>query len=102
MQFTFQVRNPNKYKIKNTKSWLKKLRYFLHWKRFDNDEECFLFHLKGTLMQIWKSANTLVFLLKEYVEDFTLKQLLHFDICTREICEKFVYKHSETIEYMKN
>ena len=28
--------------------------------------------------------------------------LLHFEICTRETCEKFVYKHSEIIEYVKN
>ena len=32
----------------------------------------------------------------------TLNCLLLFEICTREICEKFVYKHSETIEYVKN
>ena len=31
-----------------------------------------------------------------------LKHLLRFEICTREICEKFVYKHLETIEYIKN
>ena len=36
------------------------------------------------------------------MEDFTLKYLLLFEICPREICEKFVYKHSETIEYVKN
>ena len=30
-------------------------------------------------------------------EDFTLKKLLRFEICAREICEKFVSKHSETI-----
>ena len=30
------------------------------------------------------------------------KHLLIFEICTCEICEKFVYKHSETIEYVKN
>ena len=29
-------------------------------------------------------------------------RLLIFEIFTREICEKFVYKHSETIEYVKN
>ena len=34
-----------------------------------------------------------------YVEDFTLKYLLLSEICAREICEKFAYKHSETIEY---
>ena len=31
-----------------------------------------------------------------------LKHLLLSEICAREICEKFVYKHSETIEYVKN
>ena len=46
-------------------------------------------------MQIWKSANIFVFVWKQYVEDFTLKQIF-------EIYEKFVYKHSETIEYVKN
>ena len=39
--------------------------------------------------------------MKIYVEDFA-KHLLPFEICAREICEKFVYKHSETIEYVKN
>ena len=28
--------------------------------------------------------------------------LLLFDICTQKICEKFVYKHSGTIECVKN
>ena len=36
------------------------------------------------------------------IEDFTLKHLLRSEICEREICEKFDYKHSETIEYVKN
>ena len=26
---------------------------------------------------------------------------MSFEICAREICEMFVYKHSETIEYIK-
>ena len=30
-----------------------------------------------------------------------LKHLLRFEICAREICEKFVYKHSETIDTLK-
>ena len=30
---------------------------------------------KGTLMQIWKSANIFVFVWKQYVEDFTSKYL---------------------------
>ena len=53
-------------------------------------------------MQTWKSANIFVFIWKQYVEDFTLKQLLLFEICALEECEKPVYKHSETIEYVKN
>ena len=60
------------------------------------------FWVKGTLMQIWKSVNIFVFIWKKYAEDFTLKHLLLFEICAREICEKFVYKHSETMKYVKN
>ena len=37
----------------------------------------------------------------KYAENFTLKHLLLFEICTREICEKFVYKHLETTEYVR-
>ena len=36
------------------------------------------------------------------LKDLTLKHLLLFEKCAREICEKFVYKHSEIIEYVKN
>ena len=39
---------------------------------------------------------------KEYVEDFTLRYPLRFEICAREICEKFVHKYSETIEHVEN
>ena len=53
-------------------------------------------------MQIWKSVNIFVFKRKYYVENFTLKHLLLYEICAREICEKSVYKHTETIEYVKN
>ena len=52
-------------------------------------------------MQIWKSANIFAFIWK-YVEDFTLKHLLIFEIGAHEICENFVYKYSETIKYVKN
>ena len=45
---------------------------------------------KGTLMQIWKYANIFVFIRKQYVENFTSKHLLLFEICAREICERFV------------
>ena len=58
-------------------------------------------NFKGTLMHIWKSANIFVFIWK-YAKDFTFKHLLLSEICAREIYEKFVYKHSETIEYVKN
>ena len=44
-----------------------------------------------------KSANIFVFIWKYYVGNFTLEHLLLF-----EICEKFVYKHTETIEYVSN
>ena len=53
-------------------------------------------------MQIWKSANIFGFIWKYYVEDFTLKYFLLFEIYALEMPEKFVYKHSETIEYVKN
>ena len=53
-------------------------------------------------MQIWKSANISVFIQNKYVEDFTIKHLLLFEIWARGIFEKFVYKHSETIKYVKN
>ena len=35
------------------------------------------------------------------IKDFTSKNALIFEICARGICEEFVYKHSETIEYVK-
>ena len=53
-------------------------------------------------MQIWKSANFFALIWKWYVEDFTLKHLLLFEVCAHDMYEKFVYKHSETIEYVKN
>ena len=58
-------------------------------------------YFKDTLMQIWKSAHIFVYIWKHYVQNFTLKHLLLFEICTRAICEKIVYKHSETTEYVK-
>ena len=108
----------------NEKTELESLFNLVHWKRSRSNcpkvfcknflTDCtsiqtnynlkFWIHLilKGTLKQIWKSANVFVFIWKLYAEDFTLKHLLLFEICTRKICEKFVYKHSETIEYLKN
>ena len=40
--------------------------------------------------------------MKIIFEDLTLKHLLLFEICAREISEKLIYKHSEVIEYVKN
>ena len=62
----------------------------------------YVFKVKGTPMHIWKSANIFVFIWKCYVEDSSLKHLFLFEIWAREVCEIFVYKHSETIEYVKN
>ena len=39
---------------------------------------------------------------KKYVDGITLKHVLRFGICAYEISEKFVSKHSETTEYVKN
>ena len=36
------------------------------------------------------------------MEDFILKHLLLFKICAREMYEEYIYKNSETIEYVKN
>ena len=38
--------------------------------------------------------------MKIYVEDFALKHLLLFEICAREVREKFVYKHLEETKYV--
>ena len=46
------------------------------------------------------SSSSYVFILKQCVEDFTLKHLLIFEICAIEICEKFVYNYLETIEFV--
>ena len=70
------------------------------WNCIQYETETMLF--KGTLMHIWKSANTFVFIWKYYVKHFIFKQLLLIKICARKICEKSVYKHSEAIEYVKN
>ena len=49
----------------------------------------------------------LLFVLKLYqlvqsFENLTLKHFLLFELCARETCEKFVYKHSETTEHAKD
>ena len=39
--------------------------------------------------------------MKTTCSKFHIKTPFTFEIYAREICEKFVYKHSETIEYAK-
>ena len=38
---------------------------------------------------------------KQYHTGCTLQHLSIFEICAHQICEMFVYKHTETIEYVK-
>ena len=57
--------------------------------------------IKATIMQFQNLAISSSFIWKQYVKDFTLKHHLHFEICAREIWEKCICKHSETIEYVK-
>ena len=35
------------------------------------------------------------------LKNLTLKHFLIFEMCAREICEKFVYKHSEATDMLK-
>ena len=53
-------------------------------------------------MQIWNLPISSSSYESNMLKDFTLKHVLIFDICAHEVCEKFIYKHSETIEYVKN
>ena len=81
--------------------WISWCGHIISIKIKSREVSCWFTLFKGTLMQIWKSTNISIFIWKKYIEDFTLKHLLLFEICAREICENFVYKHSETIEYFK-
>ena len=56
---------------------------------------------KGTLMQIWKSPCMFVFKWKYYSENFAFLILRIVEIFTFKVCEMFVYKHAEAIEYVK-
>ena len=56
---------------------------------------------KGTLMKIWKSANYVRLYMKIICWRFHIKIPFTFELCVREICEEFVYKHSETIKMLK-
>ena len=56
---------------------------------------------KGTLMQIWKSLCMYLFIWKYYPENFAFLILRIIELYTRKVCVMFVYKHTETKEYVK-
>ena len=57
--------------------------------------------LKGTLMQIWKSPYMFLFIWKYYPENFAFLISSILELYNRKVCEMFVYKHTETIKYVK-
>ena len=67
--------------------------------------------LKSTLLQISKSASIFVFMwtkicwrfhiLTPFLFSHVISHFNTFFVFPREICEKFVYKHSETTEHIK-
>ena len=61
-----------------------------------------LIFLKGTLMEIWKSPYMFVFIYKYYRENFAFLILVILELHTRKVCKIFVYKHTETLEYIRN
>ena len=53
-------------------------------------------------MQILKSPYMFLFVQKYYPENFAFFIKRVFELFTRKVCKMFVYKHTETIEYVKN
>ena len=43
-----------------------------------------------------------VFIQKQYPENFPFLFLRFLELYNRKVCKMFVYKHTETIEYVKN
>ena len=58
------------------------------------------FTFKATLMQI-KSPCIFFFIQKHYPENFAFLILRFFELYTHKVCIMFVYKHTETVEYVK-
>ena len=52
-------------------------------------------------MQIWKSPYMFLFIWKYYPENIAFLILIILELYTRKVCEMFVYKHTEIIEYVK-
>ena len=59
------------------------------------------FSFKGTLMQIWKFPCMFLFIQKYYPENFAFLTLRILRLYTRKVYVMFVYKHTETIDYVK-
>ena len=57
--------------------------------------------IKGTLIQIWRSVNMFLFQIKKMLR-YHIKTSFTFRDMRTSVCEKLVYKQSETIEYVKN
>ena len=58
-------------------------------------------YFKGTLMQIWNCPYVDVLLKKYYPENFSFLILRILELFTGKLCKMSVYKHTETIEYIK-
>ena len=58
--------------------------------------------MKGTLMLIWKFPYMFVLIWKYYPKNFVFLILGIFELYNRKVCEMFVYKHTKTIENVKN
>ena len=91
-QICSKVKKFERWRVQNFVSFLHRYSY---WFMLYADGDLKLF--KGTLMNIWKSASIFVFIWKQFVENFTLKHLLLFEICASKM---LAYKHSETIKYV--
>ena len=53
-------------------------------------------------MQIWKSSHMFVFIQIYYPENFAFLILGILELYICKVCKMFVYKHTETKEYVKN
>ena len=52
-------------------------------------------------MQIWKPPYIFQFVQKQYRENFTIVILRILELFISKVCKMFVYKHTETMEYVK-
>ena len=82
--FYFQVKNENSYMFQNT-YWYSQLflldSFICHSHIPDGNH-----HLKGTLMQIWKSPHIFKFILKPYPKNFAPLIVRILELFTRKVC----------------